>query len=210
MSNLEKYYGSENKRHKQKVGWILGGGGGKAAVEGAIFSTSISLKNITHCRLRVWWKRQITVVCRKPLSWFCPTRFCSLWCWYSSHSLSVLVWCIIIIINYILKKWICCEKRLLPCTKSLSNHFYRGMIACIIDFRIILKRLCSEISWCRLNLVRSVKGVLIQSDTELDPENPISCDICCLIIKLLLNWSQRLQWKSFVSVKRSKLNIRYV
>ncbi len=28
--------------------------GGKAAVEGAIFSTSISLKNITHCRLRVW------------------------------------------------------------------------------------------------------------------------------------------------------------
>lgn len=53
------------------------------------------------------------------------------------------------------------------------NSFYRGMIACIIDFRITWKRLCREIVWCRLNLVRSVKGVLIQSDTELDPENPI-------------------------------------
>lgn len=94
VSNLEKYSGWENK---QKVGWILRGGGGKAAVVGAIFSTSISLKNITHCRLAVWWKGK-WVLCRKPLSWFSPSRFSSLRCFQSTRSLSV--WCLTIMLNY--------------------------------------------------------------------------------------------------------------
>lgn len=110
---------------------------------------------------------------------------------------SVLVWCLIMSNDVVMlitpverKKEICYEKYLLPGTKSYSVQFYKSMIACIIDITIIFKRLCSEILWCRPNLIRSVKEVLIQSSKELKWENPISCDISCLIIKLMLNWSQ--------------------
>ena len=81
--------------------------------------------------------------------------------------------------------------------RRILNSFYSSMIDCIKDFRITLNWLCIEILWCRPNLVRSDKAALIQSDTELDPENPISPDIRCLIIKLLLHWSQTVQYKSF-------------
>lgn len=85
--------------------FFFGGGGGeeggKAAVEWAIFSTPILLKIITHCRVRVRWERQ-TNVCKNLLSWFSPTRVCSVWCWNSSQSLSVLVCrCLIIKSNNI-------------------------------------------------------------------------------------------------------------
>lgn len=46
-------------------------------------------------------------------------------------------------------------------------------------------------------LLGALREYWYKGDAELDPENPISCNICCLIIKLLLNWSQRRESKSF-------------